>query len=126
MYIKEKDGKHWLWNDEWNLTKEGEVININYEKIKVQSSVLKLVLKNIGKNLISGKNILNTSLPIQIFGTDSYLERLCRGFVFAPRFLEKAAKCKSAIERMSQVICFGWGFSVAYIKMEKPFNPILG
>ena len=73
MYMTGKNGRHWLWNDEWNLTAEGEVINVNYEKIKVQSSVLKLVLKNIGKNLFSGKSILNTSLPIQIFGTDSYL-----------------------------------------------------
>lgn len=27
---------------------------------------------------------------------------------------------------MAKVICFGVGFSLAYITMEKPFNPILG
>ena len=27
---------------------------------------------------------------------------------------------------MKQIMCFALGFSVSYIEMEKPFNPILG
>jgi hypothetical protein len=27
---------------------------------------------------------------------------------------------------MKLIVCFALGFSLAYIKMEKPFNPILG
>jgi hypothetical protein len=40
--------------------------------------------------------------------------------------LEKAAQCQDPIERMKLVFCFGLGFSIGYIKMEKPFNPTLG
>ena len=68
---------------------------------------------------------MNTSLPIQIFGTDSNLERIARGFCFAPKFLERAAK-SPPVERIPLIMCFGWGYSFSYIKMEKPFNPILG
>ncbi len=49
------------------------MVNMNKEKIKVQSSVLKLVIQRMGRNLLSGKSIMNMSLPIQIFGTDSNL-----------------------------------------------------
>lgn len=37
----------------------------------MQSSVLKLVLQRMGKNFLSGRGIMNMSLPIEIFGTDS-------------------------------------------------------
>lgn len=43
-------------------------MNENIEKIKMQSSVLKLVFQRIGKNLLAGKSILNMSLPVQVFG----------------------------------------------------------
>jgi len=40
------------------------VININKALIEAQSSVLKSVLSRMGRNLFSGKSILNISLPI--------------------------------------------------------------
>lgn len=55
---------HWLWEDEWKVEENGDLININHEKIKIQSSVLKLVVKRMGRNLLAGKSILNMSLPI--------------------------------------------------------------
>jgi hypothetical protein len=41
--------------------------------IKVQSSVLSFVLKRMGKNIFSGKGIMNMSMPIEIFATDSII-----------------------------------------------------
>lgn len=92
----------------------------------MQSSVLRLVVQRMGKNLISGKSIINMSLPIEIFGIDSNLERIARGYIYAPLLLEKAAALDDPIERMKYVFCFALGFSTSYIKMEKPFNPVLG
>lgn len=69
------------------MRENGDLVNINEEKINVQSSVLKLLVKRMGRNLFAGKSILNTSLPIEIFGTDSNLERLAKGYIFAPIFL---------------------------------------
>jgi hypothetical protein len=56
--------------------------------VKAQSSVLKNVLKRIGTNIFSGKSILNISLPIEIFASDTNLERLCKANAYAPLFLE--------------------------------------
>lgn len=51
---------------------------------------------------------------------------MLRGYIFGPTFLEKAASEPDPLERFKLIICFAVGFSLAYIKMEKPFNPILG
>lgn len=55
---------HIVWGNEWKIDQLGGLVNMNMEKIKAQSSVLKLVLKRLGKNLFSGKGIMNISLPI--------------------------------------------------------------
>ena len=108
------------------INEQGYLVNHNEEKIKIQSSVLKLVVQKMGRNLLSGKSILNMSLPIEIFGTDSNLSRLAKGYSYAPKFLEEAATIKNPVDRFVKVFCFSLGFSLCYIEMEKPFNPILG
>lgn len=83
------------------------------------------MLKTMGTNLISGKNILNVSLPIGIFAADTNLERLCKCLAYAPHFLENKSKA-APLERMKAAICFAIGNLLLYIEMSKPFNPILG
>lgn len=80
----------------------------------------------MGSNLLSGKGILNVSLPVEIFSTESNLETLGKTLAFAPTFLEQAAKINQPLEQMKYVIAFGFTVSLLYVKMEKPFNPILG
>jgi len=53
--------------------------------------VLKLILKKIGSNLISGKSILNITLPVIIFDKRSNLEKYAYMLSYAPIFLERAA-----------------------------------
>jgi hypothetical protein len=68
IYLRSEQG-HWLFEKgEWRVNDSGDVINVNSEKIKAQSSVLRLVFTRMGRNLFAGKSILNVSLPIQIFG----------------------------------------------------------
>ena len=43
------------------------------KKIADQKGVLKFILSQIGKNLLSGKSILGISLPVDIFSTMSNL-----------------------------------------------------
>lgn len=43
------------------------MIYINQKKIDDQKGVLKFILTKIGKNILSGKSILNISLPVDIF-----------------------------------------------------------
>ncbi len=69
------------------VNENGDLLFINEKKIKAQSSVLNKVLKKIGTNLFSGKSVLGVSLPIEIFASDTNLERLCKGNAYAPLFL---------------------------------------
>ena len=55
---------HFLWKDEWKIMENGDLVNVNKQKIDIQSSVLKLVVKRMSKNFLAGKSILNISLPI--------------------------------------------------------------
>ena len=55
------------------VNSSGDLVFVNEEKIKAQSSVLKNILKKIGANIFTGKSILNVSLPIQIFAADTNL-----------------------------------------------------
>lgn len=63
------------------------MISINLEKVKAQNSVLKEVLKNLGKNFLSGRSILNVSLPVTIFSTQTNLSNICNSYSYAPRLL---------------------------------------
>ena len=49
-----------------------------------------MVLKQLTSNIMSGKSIMNMSLPVEIFDNISLLERIAIGFGYAPKFLVKA------------------------------------
>lgn len=63
------------------------MICIDKKKIDAQNGVMKSVFKKIGKNIFGGKSILSISLPVQVFGDDSNLSRLCHSYGYAPLFL---------------------------------------
>lgn len=101
------------------------MIYINQKKIDDQKGVLKFILTKIGKNILSGKSILNISLPVDIFCPESNIERLLVGMAYGPKLLEDLNHMP-LIEKLARVVCFGVSNSVMYISIEKPFNPILG
>lgn len=45
------------------------------------------ILSKMGKNLLSGKGILNVSLPVMVFSMESNLETLAKTFAYAPIYL---------------------------------------
>jgi hypothetical protein len=65
---------------------------IDEEKMQEQKKVLTFIIKRIGRNILSGKGILNVSLPVDIFCIESNIERLAMSFGFFPDRMEKAAK----------------------------------
>lgn len=84
---------HPIWKGEWIFDKGGcGIVFVNQKKIDEQKGVLKFILTKIGKNLLSGKSILNISLPVDIFAPESNLERLAFAMTYAPTYLERAAK----------------------------------
>ena len=68
----------------------------NCIKEAAQNNVIKFVLSTIKNNLFSGKSIMNISLPVEIFGVDSNIQRLAECLSFAPDLIENVA-AKSAL-----------------------------
>jgi len=44
---------------------------------------------------------------------------------YGPKLLENLNE-KTVIEKLAKVVSFGISYSILYISIEKPFNPILG
>jgi hypothetical protein len=79
----------------------------------------------LAKNLVSGKSILNISLPVDIFSSESNLERFIFSMGYAPCLLEPATRMNE-LDRFLYTVVFGMTNSPMYLEMEKPFNPIIG
>lgn len=58
---------HFFFRDLWAVLPNGDAKCVNQAKLDAQSSAIKLVLKRFASNVMSGKGILNVSLPVEIF-----------------------------------------------------------
>lgn len=57
------DNKNFLENDKWQL-KGDDFIFIDEEVLAAQKDILKMIIKQLGSNLLSGKSVMNMSLPV--------------------------------------------------------------
>lgn len=64
-----------------------------------------MIIKQLGSNLISGKSIMNMSLPVEIFDKRSMLELIADTLGFLPHYLTRAAKESNPVEQMKLVTC---------------------
>lgn len=63
---------------------------INQRKAAALDNVMKFIMSRIRSNILSGENPFSLSLPVEIFHTQSNLQKLCHGMSYAPDYLEKA------------------------------------
>ncbi|CAD8066567.1 unnamed protein product [Paramecium primaurelia] len=84
----EEDG-HFLYTKHYRVdSQRGGFTYHNERLLRDQRSVLLNMIKRIGSNIINGKSVMSVSLPIQIFESRSFLERMARAQRHAPLFLE--------------------------------------
>ncbi len=62
-----------MWQGDWKFPEEGGLIFINKKKIQDQKNVIKFILSQVAKNVLTGKSIMNISLPVDIFSSKSNL-----------------------------------------------------
>jgi len=133
--IDQENGGHYAINKDWSRAKEGGMLWYNKKELEVQGKVLTYLIKRLGSNLIQGKSVINISLPVDLFDTKSFLERIAYSYTYAPYFLEPHPKNldpkSSDFERpglyhIYQVVCFILSSLHMSISQKKPFNPILG
>jgi len=99
---------------------------LNDQHISNQRTVILYLAKKIGVNILSGRSIMNVSLPIRIFEPRSFLEKTANDFSNTPYFLEKAQACSDPLQRFKWIST--WQVATLHLEpqMMKPFNPILG
>jgi hypothetical protein len=97
------------------------------EVIAQQRKNLWIFAKQIGADVLRGQvvNLIKISVPVTLFDTCSYLERITRAWAYH-RFLTQAAQVASPLERMKLVITFFVAGMHRACGIWKPFNPILG
>jgi len=76
----------------YEITTSRELKFIDQELLDSQKETLRFVLRQIGANLISGKSILNVSLPVDIFESRTGLERSAASFACCPDYLMPMAQ----------------------------------
>lgn len=76
-----------MYKGEWGICSTGGLNYIDEEKMNEQKKVLTFIIKRIGKNILSGKGILNISLPVDIFCRESNIERFAATFGYFPMLL---------------------------------------
>ena len=72
---------------EYKISKDNQLVYINEVMLRGQKDTLKFVIKQIGANLISGKSVLNVSLPVDIFEPRALLERSASSLGMCPDYL---------------------------------------
>ena len=92
----------------------------------MQKDTIKMVLKQLTSHIMSGKSIMNMSLPCELFEPRSVLERIAMGFGYTPSYIIPACKAETVLEQIKFVTAFVLSTGVLHTNSRKPFNPILG
>lgn len=66
-FVERAGWKNYFLKDQWEVLPSGSLKCINAEMVAEQHKVLSFVVKNLATTLLSGKSILNVSLPVGIF-----------------------------------------------------------
>jgi hypothetical protein len=74
-------------NKIYEITPTRELKFLDPELLESQKDIFRFVLRQIGGNILTGKSILNVSLPVAVFEPRSALERYAAELGCAPDYL---------------------------------------
>jgi len=107
--------------------KDGGIGVQDPEHQKICRSVLSLMIKQMGRNLLTGGNVMNVSFPIQCCQPRTVLEIGACIAGFTHMYLPRAAATPDPVERLKNVVaCFVAATTLTSGNFLKPLNPILG
>jgi len=109
----------------FDYAEDGGLMLVNQEFMAHQRQIIWDFMGQVGKNIFSG-SLFKISMPVGLCEPRSFLERLCDQWAYVPEYLNKAAECKEPEERLKWVVAGMVGGLHPTVRMDKPFNPILG
>lgn len=90
-------------------------------------SIAKIIIKEIGRKIISGDfNLTTISFPIRCMIPKTGLEKALNSTCLFPIYINKACLITDPIERLKLIICATLGQFYLNLSFLKPLNPILG
>ena len=119
------------YENEWwidyitNPEKPGLLYKNEEAKKKIYKTAKYLVTK-MGKNILTGKSILNVSFPVFIFDKRTLHQAFCHEHRLAPYYLTRAAYSPDVLERLKWVTVHLISFLHLTTTQVKPFNPLIG
>jgi hypothetical protein len=105
---------------------KGGLINDDHAGITKSRGVLAEVVKQIGKKILRGQNVMGVSFPVRCCQPRTILECAAYQFVFCPHYLQLAAKAADPVERLKNVTAAFIACIHTTSQFVKPFNPVLG
>lgn len=103
----------------------GGLMLMDKDLISKQRSILGNMIKKIGRNILSGKSLMNVSIPVYVFGKLTLLQQVASTYGYSPIFLEKAFQ-QSRLERFKYVVTLAVSLLHLPTSQRKAFNPIIG
>jgi len=80
------------------------MIFLNDELISLQRGVFKKLLQKVGSNLVTGKSVMDVSMPVCIFSTDSMLMRQARMVQITPTIVEVLKKETDRLSKFARFV----------------------
>jgi len=113
----------YLIKSNYQRTEDGSLEMVNTDVHQKQKEATGKIAKQLGAALFTKKSI---SLPVSIFEPQTMLEKVALTFVYAPNFLEPAAKTFDKFEQFKLTLSFWIASLHTNVWLYKPFNPIIG
>ena len=114
----------WFMDYVHQADKSGLLYKNEDAKKKIYKTAKYLVAK-MGKNILTGKSILNVSFPVFIFDKRTLHQAFCHEHRLAPYYLTRAAYSPDVLERLKWVTVHLISFLHLTTTQVKPFNPLI-
>jgi hypothetical protein len=96
------------------------------EIVRRQREVAGEIVRQIGKNVIAGRDLLTVTFPVRSSAPISMIEYTSRQNAYGPIFMNRASATSDPVERMRLIMTWNIACQHTMSGFLKPFNPVLG
>ena len=109
-----------------NASPKGGMSCADQEVVKRQRLVAAEIVKQVGKNVIAGRDLLTVTFPVRSSAPISMIEYTSRQNSYGPIFMNRASASSDPVERMRLIMTWNIACQHTMSGFLKPFNPVLG
>lgn len=94
--------------------------------VKRQREVAGEIVKQVGKNVIAGRDLLTVTFPVRSSAPISMIEYTSRQNAYGPVFMNRASATSDPVERLRLIMTWNIACQHTMSGFLKPFNPVIG